>query len=122
MGYLDLSKPHGPAWLSVLRSLQELRKPAYVEIHSRTKLITRLLQPTLQPVGGIHPLDSGSDLRIELMNSHARHVLRRKHPRFKAVLQMLRNAHKKETLLWVTETLETHEIIDVRPAPRTNRD
>lgn len=116
VGYLDLSEPHAALWLQVLRSLHENQVPAYVEIDKRTKRITQLLQPKLQPVGDIHPLDQGPDLRVELLNSHALHVLRRKHPQFKVLLELLREAHRKQTLLWVTETLDTHEIIDVRPA------
>src|SRR5215468_328992 len=92
VGHLDLSEPHALAWLSVMRSLQEHHMPAYVEIDARTKKITRLLQPRLQPVGEIHPLDPGPDLRVELLNSHALHVLRADHPRFKAFLELLREA------------------------------
>jgi hypothetical protein len=119
VGHLDLSKPHAALWRSVLHSLHENQMPAYVEIDKRTKQITQLLQPKLQPVGGIHPLDQGPDLRIELVNSHALHVLRRKHPQFKSFLEILRDALRKEMPVWVTETLDTHEIIDVRPTART---
>ena len=118
VGYLDLSEPHAVLWLNVLRSLHENQMPAYVEIDERTKRITQLLQPKLQPVGDIHPLDQGPDLRVELLRSHALHVLRGKHPQFKAFLELLREAHRKQTLLWVTETLDTHEIIDVRSAAK----
>src|SRR5262245_13221684 len=116
IGYLDLSEPHAALWRSVLRSLHENQIPAYVEIDERTKQITRLLQPKLQPVGGLYPLDDGPDLRVELLNSHALHVLRGRHPRFKALLELLREAQQTQALLWVTETLDTHEIIDLRPA------
>lgn len=118
VGYLDLSEPQTVLWLRVLRSLHENQVPAYVEIDKRTKRIMQLLQPKLQPVGDIEPLDQGPDLRVELLNSHALHVLRRKNPQFKAFLELLREAHRKQTLLWVTETLDTHEIIDLRPAAR----
>jgi hypothetical protein len=121
VGLLDLTDPRTSLWMSVLRSLQERKRPAYVEIDARTHLITQLLQPKLQPVGDIRPLDKGPDLQVELLNSHARHILRRKHPRFTALLKLLRSAQKEQTLLWVTETLDTHEIIDVRPASRAER-
>ncbi len=121
VGHLDLSEPHAVAWLSVMRSLHENQMPAYVEVDERTKRITQLLQPKLQPVGDIHPLDQGPDLRVELLNSHALHVLRGKHPQFKAFLELLREAHRKQELLWVTETMDTHEIIDVRSAAQSAR-
>jgi len=113
-GRLDLSEPHAGLWLRVLRSLQERKMPAYVEIDERTRKITRLLQPTLQPVGEIHPLNEGPDLRVELLNSHALHVLRANHPQFKELAELLRQAQRDQLLLWVTETLDTHEIIDLR--------
>jgi len=119
VGHLDLSEPHAAAWLSVIRSLHENHMPAYVEIDEPTKRITQLLQPKLQPVGEIHPIEGGLDLRVEFLNSHALHVLRANHPRFKAFLELLREAQRKRTLLWVTETLDTHELIDVRPASQS---
>jgi hypothetical protein len=118
VGHLDLSTPHGGIWLNVLRSLHENQMPAYVEIDKQTKEITQLLQPKLQPVGGIHPMEQGPDVRVDLLNSHALHVLRHNHPQFKRFLEILRDAQKKETSVWVTETLDTHEIIDVQPASR----
>jgi hypothetical protein len=118
VGQVDLSEPHAALWLAVLRSLHERQMPAYVEIDKRTKRITNLLQPKLQPVAEIQPMQEGPDLRIGFLNSHALHVLRRKHPRFKAFLDLLRQAQRNQTLVWVTDTLDTHEIIDVRPAEK----
>ena len=115
-GLLDLAEPRGAVWASVLQSLLEQGAPVYVEIDPRTAMITELLQPKLQPVGDITPLDEGPDLQVQLLRSHARHVLRRDHPRFEELLHMLRDAQGTERELWVTETLNTHEIIDVRPA------
>ena len=118
VGHLDMSRPHAGIWVSVLRSLHENQMPAYVEIDKQTKEITQLLQPKLQPVGGIHPMEQGPDLRVDLVNSHALHVLRHNHAQFKRFLEILRDAQKYETPVWVTETLDTHEIIDVQPAAR----
>jgi hypothetical protein len=116
IGLLDLAEPRAAVWASVLRSLNEHGAPAYVEIDPRTAMIVELLQPKLQPVGEIRPLDKGPDLEVQLLKSHARHVLRREHPRFQELLKLLRSAQGKETELWVTDTLNTHEIIDVRPS------
>jgi hypothetical protein len=116
IGLLDGSKPPGSVWGSVLRNLHELSQPAYVEIDPKTDLIRQVLQPKLQPVGGIEAVQKGGDMRVEFLNSHAVHVLRRTHPRYAALLRLLRDAHNKKFLVWVTETLNTHEIIDIRPA------
>jgi len=111
---LDLSRREGPVWLTVLRSLREEGTPPYVELDAAGR-ITRLLQPKLQPVVDIQPLDDGPDLRIEFLYSHAVHVLRRKQPQYAKFLALLREARRKKFSVWVTETLDKLEIIDVRP-------
>ena len=116
VGLLDLAQPRSAVWLKVLHSLHEQKLPAYVEVEPRSQQITRLLQPTLQPVGEIEPFERGGDLRVNLRRSHAIHVLRRNHPRFDELRKLLTTASKSETMVWVTETLDSHEIIDVRPA------
>ena len=118
VGYLNTSGHRDRLWADVLRSLQEQRQPAYVEIDPRSRSITQLLQPKALTVSDIRPLDKGPDLEVELAISHARHVLRRNHPRFAALRKLLRSAREEQTPVWVTETLDTHEIIDVRPGPR----
>jgi hypothetical protein len=116
VGLLDLTQPRSAVWLKVLHSLHQQKTPAYVEVELRSQQITRLLQPTLQPVGEIEPLERGGDLRVNLLRSHAIHVLRRNNPRFAELRKLLTAASKSETPVWVTETLDSHEIIDVRPA------
>src|SRR5947207_10080464 len=106
VGHLDLSEPHAVAWLSVMRSLHENQMPAYVEVDERTKRITQLLQPKLQPVGDIHPLDQGPDLRVEVLNSHALHVLRVNQPKFKSFLELHHVDHRKQERIRVTEHLD----------------
>jgi len=111
---LDLSEPAGPTWLTVLRSLSDEGVPPYVEVDARGK-ITLLLQPKLLPVASIQPFEEGPDLRIEFHYSHAIHLLRRKTPGYEQFVALLRESQKKKFPVWVTETLEKHEIIDVRP-------
>jgi hypothetical protein len=111
--HLNLSEQQAAVWLSVLRSLREQGTPPYVEVDGAGR-ITKLLQPKLQPVVDIQPLDDARDLRVELGYSHAMHVLRRKNPRYQELLSMLREAQRKKTSVWITETLDAHEIIDVR--------
>jgi hypothetical protein len=116
VGLLDVTQPRSAVWLKVLHSLHEQQTPAYVEVDPRSQQITRLLQPTLQPIGEIEPVERGGDLRVNLLRSHAVHVLRRDNPRFDELRELLETARKSETPVWVTETLDSHEIIDVRPA------
>jgi hypothetical protein len=118
VGLLDLTQPRSAVWLKVLHALHQQKTPAYVEVEPRSQQITRLLQPTLQPVGEIETLERGGDLRVNLLRSHAIHVLRRTNPRFDELRKGLTAARKSETPVWVTETLDSHEIIDVRPAER----
>lgn len=121
VGTLDASTSPGSVWASVLRNLHELGQPAYVEIDRATSLITQVLQPKLQPVGAIQPAENDGDMRVEFLNSHAQHFLRRTHPHYAALLKLLREAQSKGFSVWVTDTLNTHEIIDVRPAQVSSR-
>jgi hypothetical protein len=116
VGVLDVSASPGSVWASVLRNLHELAQPVYVEINPATDLITQVLQPKLQPVGAIEPAENRADMRVEFLRSHSRHFLRRTHPRYAAMLQLLREAQAKNLSVWVTDSLNTHEILDVRPS------
>jgi len=48
------------------------------------------------------------------MLSHAVHVVHRSHPQFKQLLERLRDAQRDGKLVWVIETPDLHEILDVR--------
>jgi exoribonuclease II len=77
--------------------------------------VTELLIPLRVQVGTLTTLSNG-DIDVELVVSSARHTLRRDHPAFNQLLAQLQFASDQRTAVWVTETPETHEIVDVRPA------
>ena len=112
-GVLDVAKSRDAVWFDVMRSLQAAGRPVYVEIDRATGQVSQFLQPRQQPVGQIRETEGG-DFEVELLLSHAVHVLRRAHPRFKELLQQLQEAQREGKLVWVTETLDSHEIIEVR--------
>ncbi|HEY6393396.1 MAG TPA: hypothetical protein VIX89_19090 [Bryobacteraceae bacterium] len=112
-GLLDMNVPRAVVWAEVLHSMREANHPAYVEIDPETKYITELLQPLEVQVGEIKETASG--VEVELIISHARHYLQRTRPNFRDLLNELKAAQKQGTKVLVTETLDDHQIIDVRP-------
>jgi hypothetical protein len=112
-GVLDVAKARDAVWFDVMRSLQAAGRPVYVEIDRATGQISQFLQPREQPVGEIRETEGG-DFEVELLLSHAVHVLRRSHPRFKELRERLQEAQRQGKLVWVTETLDSHEILEVR--------
>lgn len=111
-GMLDLSDYRSAVWRDVLQSLHESGRPAYVEIEPQSGLITELLLPARYQVGRLTDVEDG--LEVELVVSHARHYLRRSNPDFDELREELQTALNRRTLALVTETLNEHEIIDVR--------
>lgn len=84
----------------------------------RTRVITALLQPKPDSVAELRAPERGGDVEVLLATSHALHLLSRRRPRFTRLLAILRRAHKAGTPLWITETLDSHEILDARPLDR----
>ena len=111
-GTLDIANPRDAVWLDIMRSLYAAGRPVYVEL-DRSGRITQFLQPLEQPVGEMREIENG-DVQVELMLSHAVHVLRRSHPQFKQLQERLRDAQRDGKLVWVIETPDSHEILDVR--------
>ncbi len=112
-GVLDLASPRDAVWFDVMRELQAVGRPVYVEIDDGNGQITTFLQPREQPVGEIRKLRNG-DVEVELLLSHAMHVLPHEHPRFEALLRRLEGARRENAMVWVVETPDTHEILDVK--------
>src|SRR5689334_18833307 len=110
-GMLDLAEPRSAVWADVLNSLRERGEPAYVRLDPNG-VITELLLPVRYTVGKLDPVSDG--IEVELVISHARHYLRASHPRFDEFLSVLESARGHSAPVRVTETLDTHEIIDVR--------
>ena len=111
-GTLDIANPRDAVWLDIMRSLYAAGRPVYVEL-DRSGRITQFLQPLEQPVGEMREIENG-DVQVELVLSHAVHVLRRSHPQFKQLQELLRDAQRDGKLVWVIETPDSHEILDVR--------
>jgi hypothetical protein len=114
--YLDLREPRTAVWADVLASLLEAGRPAYVEIEPRTSLITALLIPARMRVLNLEPDKEEDGFEVHLAPSQARHLLRRSHPRFEALRRALEEARKSGRPVLVTDSLDGHEIVDVRPA------
>ena len=110
---LDPGNKNANGLARVLDGLRQLRKPAYLEIDPGSSAITRVLIPYVTRVQAIRPVDDGV-LSVELEQSHARHVLRRKSPDFAELEKALRDALYSHAPITVAET-DAHEIIDVRP-------
>ena len=115
-GLLDLSVHRSRVWAEVLESLRETGAPAYVEVDPNTSLITEVLLPIPFSIGRIERFPDG--LQVELIISHARHLLRRSNPNFEELRQTLEEARNTRSSVLITETLDGQEIIDARPAPR----
>lgn len=113
-GLLDLTEHRSRVWAEVLESMRAMGEPAYVVIDPETSLITELLQPIRCRVGRMAKSDEGYE--VELVISHARHVVRRSNPEFETLRRALEQARKDGTEVLVTETIANPEIIDVRPA------
>ena len=118
MGMLDMGLPRSSVWADVLRSLRDAGEPAYVEIDRDTGVIIELLLPRAVTVASITPTPEQDGVQVELVISHARHFLRRSNPAYDELLRALETARTQEAAVLVTETLDTHEIIDVRSLPR----
>ncbi|MEA2883847.1 MAG: hypothetical protein QOH32_3103 [Bradyrhizobium sp.] len=118
---LDPGSPRDRVWAEVLQSLRDTRQPAYVEIDPDTRHITSLLLPVNFTVAAVRELPGADGVEVELEISHARHYLRREHPRFEEMLKALESARRDRTRVLVTESLDGSSIIDVRPAPAANR-
>ena len=112
-GLLDLSLDRSRIWGEVLESLRDSGQPAYVEIDPESNFITELLLPARFLVGAVEPFDVG--VRVDLIVSQARHYLRASNPQFEELRRLLETAKDTRTPVLVTETIDDHEIIDVRP-------
>jgi hypothetical protein len=116
-GLLETAIPRSAIWSEVLNSLKNANQPAYVEIDPETNIVTELLCPLTVKVESL--TEAADHIEVELIISHARHYLRRDNPDFQELLDALQAAKEQRTMVVVTETPERHEIIDVRPLPRT---
>src|SRR4030095_8787813 len=71
---LDPANSLSAGFAQVLDGLSKQQLPVYLEIDPATSAITRLLIPLAAQVVTVRPMEDGS-LGVELMPSHARHIL-----------------------------------------------
>ena len=112
-GLLDMTVARSRVWADVLASLRDTGQPAYLEIDPKTSLITEFLMPLRTRVGEIAETPDG-DLDVELIESHARHFVRRSDPDFEGLRSALETARKTGRPVIVTETDDSHEIFHVQ--------
>jgi len=110
---LDPANSRSAGFAQVLEGARRLGTPVYLETDPATSVITRLLIPLVARVVALRPGATGS-VEVELMPSHARHILRRDQPDFGQFQELLNDASRSGQPLIVTDD-EGHDIIDVRP-------
>lgn len=113
---LDLNDPRAGVWEGILDELLQANEPVYLETDPNTNLITRLLYPHSVVVSGIAQTPVGNLHEVELEISQSLHYLNTTNPDYHQLLTALQAARQHGVAVLVTETLENHEIIDVRPS------
>jgi hypothetical protein len=114
---LDLADPQAVVWEAVLDDLRNANEPVFLETDPNTNVIKQMLLPRSVAVVGVAPAPVGNRHEVDLENSQARHYLSTTNPDYQELLNALSVARKQGTPVLVTETLDDHEIIDVRPDP-----
>ena len=114
---LDLNDPRAAIWEGLFDELRHTNDPVYLETDPNTNVIKQVLYPQSVTVAGIALAPVGNLHEIELEISQARHYLRTTNPDYQQLLTALTVAHQHGTPVLVTENLDDHEIIDVRPGP-----
>ncbi|MGO1055069.1 protein-glutamine glutaminase family protein [Crossiella sp. CA198] len=113
---VDLRDPRARGWVGAFTELRAAGLDVYVELDPDTGLVTEVLVPHQVAVIALSP---GEDLvEVDLEPSQAHHYLRRDNPDFAELLALLEAARDSQHTVLVTETLDKHAIIDVRPAPK----
>lgn len=112
---LPLDERAAAGILEILEELRKMGAPVYVEYHTETKAITKLLIPLITKVADISEVKA-DEIHVDLEMSSARHVLKRTSPDFNEILNTLRTVMESKALVIVTETDE-HDIIDIRLCP-----
>jgi Glutaminase len=116
--HLDMNDQRASVWNDVLQDVAQSQEPVYLETNATTGVIQGVLIPDTQYVTGLKPLPTIDKYEVEFSDSHARHFLTRGGPADSAYasnLAMLRTALSQGTAVLVSETLDTLEILDVRP-------
>ncbi|MFW9844621.1 MAG: protein-glutamine glutaminase family protein, partial [Candidatus Thorarchaeota archaeon] len=117
IGLLETKNPRAAHWANILEHLEKEDLPVYVEIDPETGYITQLFMPEASKVRSLEPQENG-DLLVHLSPSHTHHYLRKKHGNFDTIRNILQTAIDEKSWVLVTETLNTHEIVDVISDPK----
>ncbi len=112
-GILDLNSPRAVHWADVLDQQIKAKKPVYVEIDQETEVITNVIIPKLFKVASFDT-DEFGNLVVWLSPSMAAHFLIKSAPNFEKMKVKLEQAKNDDVEMWITETRDNHEIIDVR--------
>jgi hypothetical protein len=110
---LDPTNPRSVGFAQVLEGARRQGLPVYVETDLATSSMTRLLVPYVARVTAVRP-ENDKALVVELLPSHARHMLRRDRPDFGELEEQLKAALRSGQPVIVTGD-DAHNIIDVRP-------
>ena len=118
---MDKTEARSGAWLSILDNLGRSGKPVYLKGDPQTSIVQRLHLPRSVRVGNVTKTPDGDRLDVELIVSQARHFVSKSNPDFQQLQAALLDAQHLGIRVLVTETLDKHEIIDVRPDPDPTR-
>jgi hypothetical protein len=112
---LDLKDPRAAVWQEILNDFRESKELVYLETDSSTNVIKNILYPRSVLVSRIAPAPVENRHEVELEISQARHFLDTRNADYQQLLRALTVAQQQGTPVLVTETLDDHQIIDVRP-------
>jgi len=122
---LSVKDKREQVWGKILESLHRQGRPVYVELDATSSAIANLLIPLKSPVRKLGERAASGGLQVDLTLSSAVHLLRSSHPKYGDFAAVLQEALATGAAVLVTETPDTHEIIDVRrdtiPEPADER-
>ncbi len=112
-GILEMNSPRMRHWSNMMENQERSGKPVYVEIDPQSEVIMNLLIPRKLKVQNFQTNENG-DMVFFLSPSAAGHFLLRSNPDFNKLSAILQDAMQNDVELFITETRDEHEIIDVR--------
>lgn len=110
---IETGRGAGALWVDVLEGLRQAGLSGYTEVDPASGAVTRVLVPIEVRVVRLTAQPSG-DVVVELLPSHARHVLGRGDPDFDELRAELESALADGAAVLVTEDPDSGRIIDVR--------
>jgi hypothetical protein len=114
---LEMSFPNASQIADILDDLRANREPVYLEVDLSGNRIRRVLLPRVMLVARVDAAAVGGTHQVELEPSQAVYSLRTTNPDYQQLLTALQAAQAQKTPVLITDTLDDHEIVDVRPVP-----